>query len=94
MLGFFLIFNIYPLSTFCTVEKLKFEYKREIIDEEGDGEFVVKPREGKNLRRSRRSLESEDFDGRKKMALRAMADSSDATNPKIAVAEPSRRGIA
>ena len=94
MLLFFLIFNIYPLSTLFTVEKLKFEYKREIIDEEGDGEFVAKPREGKQLRRSRRSLESEDFDGRKKMALRAMADSNDATNPKMAVAEPSRRGIA
>jgi hypothetical protein len=74
------------------VEKLKFEYKREIIDEEGDGEFVSKPHDGKTLKRSRRSLEAEDFDGRKKMALRAMADSSDATNPKMAVAEPSRRG--
>ena len=76
------------------MEKLKFDYKREIIDEEGDGEFVAKPRETKKLKRSRRSLESEDFDGRKKMALRAMTDSSDATNPKMAVAEPSRRGIA
>ena len=74
------------------MEKLKFEYKREIIDEEGDGEFVSKPHDGKTLKRSRRSLEPEDFDGRKKMALRAMADSSDATNPKMAVAEPSRRG--
>jgi hypothetical protein len=74
------------------VDKLKFEYKREIIDEEGDGEFVSKPQDKKTLKRSRRSLESEDFDGRKKMALRAMADSSDATNPESAVAEPSRRG--
>ena len=75
------------------MDKLKFEYKREIIDEEGDGEFVSKPRDKNVLKRSRRSLEPEDFDGRKKMALRAMADSSDATNPKSAVAEPSRRGV-
>lgn len=74
------------------VEKLKFDYKRMIIDEEGDGEFISKPRDEKKLKRSRRSLESEEFDGRKKMALRAMVDSSDATNPKTAVAEPTRRG--
>ena len=75
------------------VDKLKFEYKREIIDEEGDGEFVSKPRDKNVLKRSRRSLEPEDFDGRKKMALRAMSDNSDATNPKSAVAEPSRREL-
>jgi hypothetical protein len=84
--------NIQEFSSFVAVDKLKFEYKREIIDEEGDGEFVSKPKNEKTLKRSRRSLESEDFDGRKKMALRAMPDTSDATNPKMAVAEPSRRG--
>lgn len=73
-------------------DKLKFEYKREIVDVEGDGEFVSKPNEKKTLKRARRSLESDDFDGRKKMALRAMPESSGATNPKMAVAEPSRRG--
>ena len=64
-----------------------------IIDEEGDGEFVSKPHEQKNkLRRSRRSLENEEDDGRKKMASRAIEDGDDVTNPKSAVAEPSRRG--
>lgn len=77
------------------VEKLKFDYKRMIIDEEGDGEFMTKPRSKEpQLKRSRRSLEPEEFDGRKKMASRAVDDGSDVTNPMTAVAEPSRRGIA
>lgn len=81
------------MSILLIVEKLKFDYKRMIIDEAGDGEFVTKPRDEKQLKRSRRSTETEEFDGRKKMALRAVEDGSDPTNPKAAVAEPSRRGI-
>ena len=70
---------------------VKFDYKRMVIDQSGDGEFVVKKHNDKIevRRRDRRSLEpqypsdKDAFDGPKKMASRAARD----------VDEPSRVSV-
>jgi len=55
-------------------DKEKFEYRRMVIDESGDGEFVEKSKDEQLKARKRREVSEpwdESFDGPKKMALRA-----------------------
>ena len=67
--------------------KIKFDYKRMVIDQSGDGEFVEKKKNNhiEVRRRDRRSLEpqyptDEDaYDGPKKMASRAAREVDEPT---------------
>lgn len=72
-------------------DNVKFDYKRMVIDQSGDGEFVEKKKNNHNevRRRNRRSLEpqyptDEDaYDGPKKMASRAAREVDEPTRVSI-----------